>query len=212
MAPDALFLPLLLQGPARRPCSETLRPSGIGWKSPSILIYASGTGTISSIGASIVSRQTPARSELSMAEPACLSRHSNSDPPLTAYHSYLVGLVGSLLNPSWFALDTSRGAESLGLKAFMRASVLIWEVFVYWSAVYAWIFWRRDSAGSRRTKVPAILLLRVLQRLTAIYPCHIATPSLALPASARAHPNRQRSLPIQLYHARPNPVEPRSSP
>ncbi|KAL8645509.1 MAG: hypothetical protein Q9210_006668 [Variospora velana] len=52
-------------------------------------------------------------------------------PPLTAYHSWLLGRVGSIIDPSWFALSTSRGIESQLLKVYMRASVLVSEYFVY---------------------------------------------------------------------------------
>jgi alpha-1,3-glucosyltransferase len=55
-------------------------------------------------------------------------------PPLTAYHSYILGKVGSLINPSWFAVDVSRGIESPLLKVYMRATVLISEYIVYMPA------------------------------------------------------------------------------
>ncbi|KAL7417090.1 glycosyl transferase [Mrakia frigida] len=61
-------------------------------------------------------------------------------PPLTAYHSLLLGKTGTLFSPSWFALDSSRGFESAGLKAFMRASVLLGEVAVYWSTFDSTLF------------------------------------------------------------------------
>jgi len=56
-------------------------------------------------------------------------------PPLTAYHSWLLGKVGSLINPDWFALYLSRGLDSLDLKVFMRATVMVSEYFVYIPAV-----------------------------------------------------------------------------
>lgn len=52
-------------------------------------------------------------------------------PPLTAYHSWLLGKIGSLINPSWFALYTSRGVEEQLLKVFMRATVIVSEYIVY---------------------------------------------------------------------------------
>ena len=58
-------------------------------------------------------------------------------PPLTAYVSYLCG-VGS----SWFvgahavALDTSRGIEDPTHKSYMRATVLVLDILIYYSAVY----------------------------------------------------------------------------
>ena len=64
-------------------------------------------------------------------------------PPLTAYHSWLCGTVGSLINPTWFALHTSRGSEDPTLKIFMRATVIVSEYLIYVPA--AVIFIRRYS-------------------------------------------------------------------
>ncbi|KAL8762293.1 MAG: hypothetical protein Q9184_001662 [Pyrenodesmia sp. 2 TL-2023] len=52
-------------------------------------------------------------------------------PPLTAYHSWLLGRIGSIIHPSWFALLASRGFESPLLKVYMRATVLVSEYLVY---------------------------------------------------------------------------------
>lgn len=64
-------------------------------------------------------------------------------PPLTAYHSWLLGQIGSWLNPAWFALFTSRGIHDDNLKIFMRASVIISEYLIYIPAVV--VFVRRFS-------------------------------------------------------------------
>lgn len=56
-------------------------------------------------------------------------------PPLTAYHSWILGKVGSIFNPAWFALDTSRGMEEQLLKVYMRATVIVSEYFAYIPAV-----------------------------------------------------------------------------
>lgn len=60
-------------------------------------------------------------------------------PPLTAYHSWLCGYVGSLINPNWFALHSSRGLESPELKAFMRFTVIASQLVVYVPSVWFWI-------------------------------------------------------------------------
>ncbi|KAI9760733.1 MAG: hypothetical protein M4579_001471 [Chaenotheca gracillima] len=52
-------------------------------------------------------------------------------PPLTAYHSWLIGKLGSLIDPTWFELDKSHGFESPNLKIYMRATVLVSEYLVY---------------------------------------------------------------------------------
>ncbi|KXJ95763.1 family 57 glycosyltransferase [Microdochium bolleyi] len=64
-------------------------------------------------------------------------------PPLTAYHSWLLGKVGSLIDPSWFELYTSRGSHDPNLKIFMRATVIVSEYLIYVPAVV--IFVRRFS-------------------------------------------------------------------
>ncbi|KAI9809354.1 MAG: hypothetical protein M1825_002646 [Sarcosagium campestre] len=52
-------------------------------------------------------------------------------PPLTAYHSWLLGTIGSIIDPSWFKLYTSRGIDDPSLKVYMRATVLISEYLIY---------------------------------------------------------------------------------
>ena len=64
-------------------------------------------------------------------------------PPLTAYHSWLLGKIGTLINPAWFALFTSRGSDDPTLKVFMRATVIVSEYLIYVPA--AVIFVRRLS-------------------------------------------------------------------
>ncbi|SPN97793.1 related to glucosyltransferase [Cephalotrichum gorgonifer] len=64
-------------------------------------------------------------------------------PPLTAYHSWLCGVVGSLINPAWFTLFESRGSDDPALKIFMRATVVVSEFLIYVPA--AVIFIRRYS-------------------------------------------------------------------
>jgi alpha-1,3-glucosyltransferase len=62
-------------------------------------------------------------------------------PPLTAYHSWVLGKIGGFIDSSWFALRTSRGLEDPTLKIFMRATVIVSEYLVYVPA--AVIFVRR---------------------------------------------------------------------
>ncbi|EMG48144.1 hypothetical protein G210_1341 [Candida maltosa Xu316] len=52
-------------------------------------------------------------------------------PILTAYHSYICGIIGSFINPSWFGLDSSRGIEGEGIKTFMRMCVIVSELIIY---------------------------------------------------------------------------------
>ncbi|KAF2855399.1 glycosyltransferase family 57 protein [Plenodomus tracheiphilus IPT5] len=62
-------------------------------------------------------------------------------PPLTAYHSWILGIIGSAIDPAWFALDESRGLDDPSLKIYMRATVFASEYLIYVPAVV--IFLRR---------------------------------------------------------------------
>eukprot|EP00668_Euglena_longa_P014795 GGOE01018821.1.p1 GENE.GGOE01018821.1~~GGOE01018821.1.p1 ORF type:complete len:510 (-),score=135.54 GGOE01018821.1:321-1850(-) len=57
-------------------------------------------------------------------------------PPLTAYHSWLCGIVGHYFIPEAFALHASRGFESVESKIFMRGTVLVADVLVYIPACF----------------------------------------------------------------------------
>ncbi|CAK44533.1 ALG6, ALG8 glycosyltransferase [Aspergillus niger ATCC 13496] len=83
-------------------------------------------------------------------------------PPLTAYHSWLLGKLGSLFDPAWFALDQSRGIEDPLLKVFMRGTVIASEYLVYIPAVVTFLrrFTRMQSVPvwSASIALTAILL------------------------------------------------------
>ncbi|GAB7352700.1 hypothetical protein MBLNU459_g3059t1 [Dothideomycetes sp. NU459] len=51
-------------------------------------------------------------------------------PPLTAYHSWLLGKVGEFINPAWFALQSSRALDDHDLKVYMRATVIVSEYLI----------------------------------------------------------------------------------
>ena len=57
-------------------------------------------------------------------------------PPLTAYHSYLTGLVAQRINPAFVELFTSRGYESPSHQFFMRMSVLISDCLIFVTGLY----------------------------------------------------------------------------
>ncbi|KAI9654913.1 MAG: Glucosyltransferase-like protein [Trizodia sp. TS-e1964] len=52
-------------------------------------------------------------------------------PPLTAYHSWLLGIIGSWINPAWFALYSSRQLDDPSLKIYMRTTVFVSEYLVF---------------------------------------------------------------------------------
>ena len=68
-------------------------------------------------------------------------------PPLTAYVSWLCGVVGAWIEPSWFALDESRGIETPGSKIYMRATVLVFDALIYIPAIITFV--NRWSSSSR---------------------------------------------------------------
>lgn len=70
-------------------------------------------------------------------------------PPLTAYHSWIFGKVGSLINSDWFKLDESRGLETPQIKTFMRYSSLISELIIYIPAIMQLV----SILGGKRTKL-----------------------------------------------------------
>ncbi|EFN83426.1 dolichyl pyrophosphate Man9GlcNAc2 alpha-1,3-glucosyltransferase isoform X1 [Harpegnathos saltator] len=56
-------------------------------------------------------------------------------PPLTAYHSLLLGHIANTIDPSFVRLHESRGIETVTHKHFMRLTVLIADVLTFIPAV-----------------------------------------------------------------------------
>lgn len=56
-------------------------------------------------------------------------------PPLTAYHSYILGLIAMFINPDYVALKESRGYESEDHKVFMRYTVVAADLMLFMPAV-----------------------------------------------------------------------------
>ena len=52
-------------------------------------------------------------------------------PPLTAYHSWVVGKMAKFIDPSYVKLNVSRGIETPSHKNFMRSSVLLSDLLVF---------------------------------------------------------------------------------
>lgn len=71
-------------------------------------------------------------------------------PPLTAYHSYILGKIGSFIWPAWFTLNDSRGVEDGGIKNYMRFTVLLSELLCYIPGVIYFTKW----VGRRRNQSP----------------------------------------------------------
>ncbi|THD27992.1 Alpha-1 3-glucosyltransferase [Fasciola hepatica] len=56
-------------------------------------------------------------------------------PPLTAYHSWVLGKISHEINPAWTSLTSSRGVETKDHKLFMRYTVLLADLLVFIPAV-----------------------------------------------------------------------------
>ncbi|KAI1612327.1 alpha-1,3-glucosyltransferase [Exophiala viscosa] len=82
-------------------------------------------------------------------------------PPLTAYHSWLCGKIGSFLNPTWFALDESRGLETQDLKLFLRATVIVSEYLIYIPALIILLrhFSRSQGTGTTASSIALVAIL-----------------------------------------------------
>ncbi|ANB14871.1 dolichyl-P-Glc:Man(9)GlcNAc(2)-PP-dolichol alpha-1,3-glucosyltransferase [Sugiyamaella lignohabitans] len=74
-------------------------------------------------------------------------------PPLTAYHSWLLGKIGSAFNPSWFALGSSRGLDDYDLKSYMRATVIFSELAVYIPAVIWFVRWSGTKSPNKLSPI-----------------------------------------------------------
>jgi alpha-1,3-glucosyltransferase len=57
-------------------------------------------------------------------------------PPLTAYHEFTMGLISRYFHPASVALGTSRGYEDPSHRLFMRLTVIVSEIMVYFPAAY----------------------------------------------------------------------------
>lgn len=56
---------------------------------------------------------------------------------------------GSWIEPSWFALEVSRGYETQESKTFMRATVLLSDLLVYFPAVFLFVKWFLQHRSGR---------------------------------------------------------------
>lgn len=80
-------------------------------------------------------------------------------PPLTAYHSWLCGQIGKLINEEWVTLLKSRGYESIQHKLFMRYSVLVVDLMIYIPAVIMFYMFCGSTDKRKSTKMALAALL-----------------------------------------------------
>ena len=86
-------------------------------------------------------------------------------PPLTAYHSFLIGKVAETINTSYVALGTSRGIEDELHRVFMRATVLVADLLVYGPSVMTF-GWAAHGGEERRSLTSSVLMLTYPGRVT----------------------------------------------
>ncbi|KAF8967145.1 glucosyltransferase [Flammula alnicola] len=80
-------------------------------------------------------------------------------PPLTAYVSWLCGIFAHWINPSWVALDESRGIETPESKVFVRMTVVILDALVY---VPALLIFAQIWQGSRSKRTQELSLFTLM--------------------------------------------------
>eukprot|EP00271_Cylindrocystis_brebissonii_P014186 TRINITY_DN35456_c0_g1_i1.p1 TRINITY_DN35456_c0_g1~~TRINITY_DN35456_c0_g1_i1.p1 ORF type:complete len:541 (+),score=52.67 TRINITY_DN35456_c0_g1_i1:285-1907(+) len=82
-------------------------------------------------------------------------------PPLTAYQSYLHGLVIHALEPDAVALNTSRGYESKNSKVLMRWTVISADILVFFPAALWFVTtYYRTKVAEDKVWALAIILLQ----------------------------------------------------
>lgn len=74
-------------------------------------------------------------------------------PPLTAYHSWIMGAASACIDPDWIALQQSRGYQSDSHKLFMRLSVLLTDILVYFTAVIAYVSYIMQHLRSQKVRM-----------------------------------------------------------
>ncbi|CAO3654834.1 unnamed protein product [Mucor hiemalis] len=101
-------------------------------------------------------------------------------PPLTAYHSWICGAIGSKINASWFALDVSRGIETISSKLFMRSTVYVSEALIYVPAVYLYCQIMYSANNQYLKKHMAAVLILMQPALIMIDHAHFQFNSIML--------------------------------
>lgn len=106
---------------------------------------------------------------------------------------------GSWINPTWFALDSSRGIESQESLVYMRSTALAFDTLVYIPALLLFLnAWQ--GTRSKRTQVCPISLYTAEYALTLTL--HKGTSIVNLTTTTCSSTGGFRTLPIQLCDAR----------
>ncbi|XP_076289731.1 dolichyl pyrophosphate Man9GlcNAc2 alpha-1,3-glucosyltransferase-like isoform X1 [Lasioglossum baleicum] len=95
-------------------------------------------------------------------------------PPLTAYHSFLIGYVANNIDPSYITLHESRGLSSESHKYFMRLTVLTADVLIYLPAIIYFVLNNQASrTETKETNVFGFDRKHIVLLTTLIYPGQI---------------------------------------
>ncbi|KAJ3190448.1 Glucosyltransferase-like protein [Gaertneriomyces sp. JEL0708] len=78
-------------------------------------------------------------------------------PPITAYHSWIMGTIARTFIPQMVELYKSRGIETLSVKVFMRLSALITEFICYVPAVV--FFVNRWTGQDQWLRKPSLIII-----------------------------------------------------
>eukprot|EP01117_Protostelium_nocturnum_P009713 TRINITY_DN3471_c0_g1_i1.p1 TRINITY_DN3471_c0_g1~~TRINITY_DN3471_c0_g1_i1.p1 ORF type:complete len:489 (-),score=104.06 TRINITY_DN3471_c0_g1_i1:208-1674(-) len=84
-------------------------------------------------------------------------------PPLTAYHSFLLGSIAKEIVPSMIELHSSRGIETEESKLFMRSTVLISEMIIYLPSILLFIYLFYASKKEDESRIYKLLFVILLQ-------------------------------------------------
>lgn len=86
-------------------------------------------------------------------------------PPLTAYHSLLLGHIANRIDPSFVKLRESRGFESAAHKHFMRLTVLVADLLIYLPAI---VYFMINLRSWSRSQLDESNLFRFTRRDVAV--------------------------------------------
>lgn len=91
-------------------------------------------------------------------------------PPLTAYHSYVCGVIAAFVNKSYVALFESRGIESDAHKFFMRNTVLFVDLLIYIPSIFAYYYVTQNIYNSKTKKTTNTMSTSFAIILALLYP------------------------------------------
>ncbi|KAI9141523.1 glycosyl transferase [Paraphysoderma sedebokerense] len=82
-------------------------------------------------------------------------------PPLSGYVSWVFGMLANRIDTSWMKLDASRGIESYESKIYMRSTVVICDLVLFYPA--AILFVRQFLKNEGRVKKLTALMILLMQ-------------------------------------------------